>query len=454
MPTSTDRRSFLGQAALAAGSALTLAQQHFVQLDSAQAAEPAAAPAPTSPAERLVLASIGCGGQGSGLARSFASQPDVELAYVVDPDAKRAAELAATIGKITGRAPQQVTDLRRVLDDPAVDAVIVATPDHWHGPATLLALAAGKHVYVEKPCAHNVREGRLMIEASRRAGRVVQVGTQSRSAPAIQRAMKLLHEGAIGEVLVAKAWNSQRRKDIGHATPSEPPPELDYALWQGPAPELPYQANRLHYNWHWWYVYGTGDMGNDGVHELDLARWGLGIEMHPTTITAIGGKLFFDDDQQFPDTQYVAFDYPGDGAVGHRRQLVYEMRLWSPYQQEGFDNGNAFYGTKGMLILGKRTGWQILGPNNELREQMSIDGLGPAHHRNFLDCIKSGARPEADIEIGHYSAALCHLGNIAARLGRQLTFDPAAEQIVGDDDAAALVRRQYRADHWAVPDGV
>jgi predicted dehydrogenase len=235
--------------------------------------------------------------------------------------------------------------------------------------------------------------------------------------------------------------------------PSEAPSGVDYDLWLGPAPAVPFQANRFHYGWHWWYDFGTGDMGNDGVHDLDIARWGLGVETHPTRIAAIGNKYYFDDDQQFPDTQYVSFEYPGDGKAGQRRQLVFEMRIWSPYKQEGHENGNAFYGTEGMLVLGKGSGWQLFGPKNEPRESLKASISGTPHHRNFLECIKTNARPNADIEIGHLSSTLSHLGNIASRIGRTLNFDPQQERIVGDEEADQLVSRAYRAGHWAVPQG-
>ena len=398
---------------------------------------------------KIVLGIIGPGGMGTNLLKSFAAQPDVAVAWVCDPDSERAAKAAQTAEQISGKRPKTEKDLRRVLEDKSVDAVIIATPDHWHAPATILACEAGKHVYVEKPCSHNIREGRLMIQAARRHRRVVQAGTQSRGTLHVRRAMDLLHGGAIGEVLVAKAWNSQHRGSIGRAKPSEPPSHLDFDLWIGPAPFVPYQSNLLPGVWRWWYAFGTGDMGNDGVHDLDLARWGLGVETHPTTISAVGGKYFYDDDQQFPDTQTVVFEYAGEGA--RKRQLIYEQRLWSPYVQEGHENGNAFYGTKGMLILGKHGGWQLFGPKNELREKMSGEVESTPHHRDFLECIRSGSRPNADIEINHLSTTLCHLGNIATRVRRTLTFDPKSEQIMNDREAGALVRREYRQDHWAVP---
>jgi predicted dehydrogenase len=401
---------------------------------------------------KVVLGVIGPGGMGTNLLKSFAAQTDVAIAWVCDPDSERANKAAQATEQISGKRPKTEKDLRRVLEDKSVDAVIIATPDHWHAPATILACDAGKHVYVEKPCAHNIREGRLMIEAARRHKRVVQVGTQSRGTTHVRRAMELLHNGAIGDVLVAKAWNSQRRGSIGRAKPSDPPAHLDFELWVGPAPMVPYQSNLLHGVWRWWYAFGSGDMGNDGVHDLDLARWGLGVETHPSTVTALGGKYFYDDDQQFPDTQTVIFEYAGDGV--RKRQLIYEQRLWSPYVQEGHENGNAFYGTNGMLILGKHSGWQLFGPKNELREKMSGGVENHPHHRDFLDCVKSGRRPNADIEIGHLSATLTHLGNISTRVRRTLTFDPKAEQILHDPEAATLVRREYRKDHWAVPKGV
>jgi predicted dehydrogenase len=190
------------------------------------------------------------------------------------------------------------------------------------------------------------------------------------------------------------------------------------------------------------------------VHDLDIGRWGLGVETHPTTVAALGGKYFFDDDQQFPDTQTVIFEYAAAGKSMRTKQLIFEQRIWSPYVQEGYENGNAFYGTKGMLILGKGGGWQMFGARNQPGEKMSGSPNGPAHHRNFLACLKSGDRPHADIEIGHLSAALCHLGNIATRVGRVLHFDPQTEKITGDDEANKLVRRTYREGHWAVPKGV
>lgn len=400
--------------------------------------------------DKIRLALIGCGGRGSGVAREFASLANVEFAYVCDPDSSRVAD---AVRKLSNQ-PKPVNDFRVALDDKSLDAVIVATPDHWHTPAAILAADAGKHVYVEKPCSHNVREGRLLVEAARRNKAHIQHGTQSRSHDIIVQAKQLLIDGAIGDVLMAKAWNVQRRGEIGHAKPTNPPAGFDYDKWVGPAPMVPFQSNRHHYTWHWWHNFGTGDMGNDGVHELDIARWGLGVDTHPSQVSAIGGKFAFDDDQQFPDTQYACFDYPGDGAVGNRRQLVFEMRLWSRYGLEGVDNGNAFYGTEGWMLLSKRGILKVFDERNRPKPITSERPRLTGHFQNFLDAIRGEDDLRAEIGVGHLSATLCHLGNIAARLGRGFEFDPATEQAVGDDEATSLMRRQYRVGHWAVPKGV
>jgi len=407
-----------------------------------------------SPNHRMVLGFIGPGGMGSHHLNHLVTRKDAVVAWVCDVDGERLAKAAKTVESATGKAPQTTKDLRDILDKKEVDAVFIATPDHWHAPATILACDAGKHVYVEKPCSHNLREGRLMIDAARRNKKVVQVGTQSRSTEHVRQAMELLRNGAIGDVLVAKAWNSQLRGSIGKRQPSEPPQHLDFDLWLGPAPLVQYQSNMLHGIWRWWFDYGCGDIGNDGVHDIDIARWGLGVATHPSTIAALGGKYFFDDDQQWPDTQYIVYEYPGDGKIGHKKQLVFEQRIWSPYVQEGHENGNAFYGTKGMLILGKGSGWQLFGPRNKRVQKGTGSPNVPAHHQNFFDCIRDNKQPNADIEIGHLSAALCHLGNIATRTGRVIHFDPAKEQIIGDEEGNAMVRRKYREGHWAVPKGV
>lgn len=416
-------------------------------------AESSADEKPKQDSDRLPVAVIGPGGMGMAHTNLLATNPAVRVAYVCDVDEQHAARAADAVTKGSGIAPKIVKDMRHILDDKSIKAVWVATPDHWHAPAAILAANAGKHVYVEKPCSHNLREGRLMIEAARRNKVVMQVGTQSRSTAHVIKAMEKLKAGVIGEILVAKAWNSQRRGSIGKQQPSEPPKSLDYDLWLGPVTYRPYQSNFLPGIWRWWYDFGCGDIGNDGVHDIDIARWGLGVESHPDRVVALGGKSYFDDDQQYPDTQYVAYEYAAATKSGKPKQLIFEQRIWSPYVQEGLENGDAYYGTDGMMILGKTGRFQIFGPKNKLIEEST--GGGPdlaAHHQNFLDCIRTGARPNADIEINHLSTALCHLGNIATRTGRVLHFDPKSDQITGDAESSSLLTREYR-DHWARPVG-
>jgi len=435
---STGRRTFLKTAGLGA---------------AAWAATAGQAPAADQP--RVVVAVIGTGGMGSSHVGNLAARKDVQVAYVCDADRNRLQAAAKSVEKASGKAPKAVVDLRRVLEDRAVEAVFIATPDHWHAPAAILALDAGKHVYVEKPCCHNIREGRLMVDAVRRSGRLLQVGTQSRSTACVREGIRRVRGGEIGEVLVAKAWNSQRRGSIGKTQPSQPPAHLDYDAWIGPAPMVPYRANMLPGIWRWWYDFGCGDIGNDGVHDIDVACWGLGVTSHPATAACIGGKYFFDDDQQFPDTQYAVFEYPAEGKTARKRQLIFEQRIWSPYVQEGYENGAAFYGTDGMLIIGHSVGWKLYGPRNKLIAEQTGGADLAAHHQNFLDCIRGRQKPlNADCMAGHLAATLVHLANISARVRRLLQFDPATERILNDDQAAAMVRRKYREGHWAVPKGV
>nr|MDQ3332565.1 Gfo/Idh/MocA family oxidoreductase [Planctomycetota bacterium] len=384
-------------------------------------------------ADRLSVGIIGTGGMGTNHLQLLAARKDIGVAAVCDVDAERLAAAAGHVESATGKRPQATPDLRRVLDDPKIAAVFIATPDHWHAPAALLALAAGKHVYVEKPLCHNVREGRLLVEAVERSGKLLQVGTQSRSSETVRDAIGRVLDGAIGEVLVAKAWNSQRRGSIGKSKPSKPPAQLDFDAWLGPAPQVAYRPNLLHSVWRWWRDFGCGDIGNDGVHDLDVALWGLGVDTHPSTITCLGGKYVFDDDQQFPDTQYAVFEYPRDGKPdGRKKQLVFEQRIWSPYVQEGYENGAAFYGTEGMLVIGHSGGWKLYGPRNALIAERTGPADLAAHHTNFLDAVRGTGQPlNADVAVGHRAAAVVHLANIAARLGRVLRFDPATERVEG-----------------------
>jgi predicted dehydrogenase len=402
--------------------------------------------------DKLNVAVIGIRGRGRSIAASLAGLPEANITSLCDVDENVYPRAAKAVEDKNGSKPPLVKDLRRILDDKSVDAVFIATPDHWHAPATLLACEAGKDVYVEKPASHNLREGRLMVEAARRHKRVVQLGTQSRSRPSTLRAIDYAHSGKIGKVLMAKAWNVQLRENIGHKEDSAVPAGVDFETWTGPAHFLPFNENRFHYKWHWNWNYGTGDMGNDGVHQMDIARWALGVGV-PQRVSGMGRKLFFDDDQQTPDTMNITFEFEGGKA------LLFEMRIWNPYGMEGQDNGVAVYGTEGSVQIGRWVkqswGFRVYDRDGKLAHDESDGHDGPEvhHFQNFFSCIKDRKRPHADIEIGHQSTTLCHLGNIVAKTGRNLRFDGVKEAIAGDHEADSLLRREYRA-HWATPKGV
>jgi len=330
----------------------------------------------------------------------------------------------------------QVEDFRTIIANGDIDTVSVATPDHWHAPIALAAIKAGKHVYVEKPCCHNVREGVLLDAAAKRYNACVQHGTQSRSGPGIRDAVKFLREGNLGKVRMAKAINNQLREPIGRAPDADPPAGVNYDLWLGPAPLRPYTRNRWHYKWHWFWDYGTGDMGNDGIHQVDQARWGLGVG-YPKGVSASGGQLFYDDDHETPDTQVVTFEY--DDCY-----LMYEMRLWTDYKMDGHDNGTVFYGDKGTLEIG-RNGCEVTFIG-EPKKRIGGGADFNANVRNFIDCVKAGdpSGLNAPISEGVISAALCHLGNMATRVGRKLVFDTGTYTCVADAEANKLISREYR----------
>jgi len=366
--------------------------------------------------------------------KAFSSLEDCDVVAVCDVDPKRRARAARELPD--QKRVAQVEDFRTIIDNKDIDTVSVATPDHWHAPIALAAIKAGKHVYVEKPCCHNVREGVLLDAAAKRYNACVQHGTQSRSGPGIRDAVKFLREGNLGKVRMAKAINNQLREPIGRAPDADPPAGVNYDLWLGPAPLRPYTRNRWHYKWHWFWDYGTGDMGNDGIHQVDQARWGLGVG-YPKGVSASGGQLFYDDDHETPDTQVVTFEY--DDCY-----LMYEMRLWTDYKMDGHDNGTVFYGDKGTLEIG-RNGCEVTFIG-EPKKRIGGGADFNANVRNFIDCVKAGdpSGLNAPISEGVISAALCHLGNMATRVGRKLVFDTGTYTCVADAEANKLISREYR----------
>jgi predicted dehydrogenase len=410
-----NRRHFLGASA-AAGLAIA---------GQATASQPAP--------DRVVLGVIGTGGRGTELAQAFQRLPGVEVAYVCDPDQGRADRAAGLVQKISTRAPRVVNDLRRVLDDRAVQAVIVTTCNHWHAPAAILACSAGKHVYVEKPCSHNPREGELLISVARKHKKHIQMGNQRRSMPKVIEAIDLVRTGTIGRAYFAESWYQNNRSTIGRGMPGDVPKGLNYDLWQGPAPRRPFRTNYLHYKWHWFWHWGNGELGNNGIHMIDLCRWGLGVDF-PTRVTSTGGRFRFEDDQETPDTHVVCFQFEG------RKQIMWEGLSCS--RQAGRPYHTLFHGEQGTLAIGDNE-YVIYDQAGKPKTTEPIRGGDTFHFNNFLDAIRRDTRLNSEIEEGHKSTLLCHLGNIAQRTGRNLQCDPRNGQILNDKPAMAYWTREY-----------
>ncbi|MGH7560881.1 MAG: Gfo/Idh/MocA family protein [Gemmatimonadales bacterium] len=405
-----------------------------------------------APSEKVVVGVMGLNGRGIVLARGLARLPGVELACLCDVDAAVLAKSVAAVEGLPARAPKGVADVRRMLDDKAIDAIVIAAPDHWHAPAAILALQAGKHVYLEKPAGHNPREGELLVQAQRKHGRLVQVGTQRRSSPRLQEAMQAIRDGAIGAPYLARAWYANTRGTIGKGKPAPVPATLDYELWQGPAPRTPYRDNLIHYNWHWFLRWGTGEINNNGTHEIDVCRWALGVD-YPVAVLSTGGRHHFADDWEFPDTQEATFEFAGG------KTIIWQGQSCNGLPTHGRARGVAVLGTSGSMIL-DQDGYAVYDLKGTLvREEKAgtptdavnvsaDDTLTGLHLANFVDAVRTGGRLMAPIEDGARTNLLCHLGNIAQQTGRKLRTDPASGHILGDAGAMKLWGRAY-APAWA-----
>jgi predicted dehydrogenase len=380
------------------------------------------------------VAVAGVKGRGWGLVGDFQGVQGVRVVALCDVDGNVLDQQVKKLKEQNGDV-QGYGDHRRMLEDKSIDVVCIATPDHWHVPMAAAAIVAGKDVYVEKPMSHTIAEGRYLVSLARKHGKIVQHGTQSRSSEGITEGIEYLKTGKLGKIRMAKAIDCQLRGPIGREPDSETPPGVNYELWLGPAPKRPFNKNRFHYNWHWFWDYGTGDTGNDGIHQIDIARWGLGVEM-PKAVSCSGTQLFYDDDHQTPDTQVATFEY--DDVY-----LMYEMRLWTPYGLEGHDNGDIFYGDEGTMSIG-RDGWQVTFKNG--KEGPGGQRGSYAHAENFIKAVRSRKASDlyADVEVGHCSATLCHMANIAMRVGRRLKFDAANELFIDDAEANTYLTKQYR----------
>ncbi|MEX2263312.1 MAG: Gfo/Idh/MocA family oxidoreductase [Bryobacteraceae bacterium] len=417
-----NRRYFLAGSAVAAGSAL----------------------ASVNGAIRVAI--VGVRGRGGAHIKGYANQPNVEIAAICDVDETVLNKRVAEVEQLKKKRPAAFTDFRELLEDKSIDAVSIATPNHQHTLQTIWACQAGKDVYVEKPCSHNIFESQQIVAAARKYNRIVAHGSQSRSSEALQEAMQKMNEGLIGDVYMARGLCYKWRDTIGR-TPDEPTPAgVHYDLWQGPAQERPFSKNRFHYNWHWNWAYGNGDFGNQGIHQLDIARWGLGVK-HPAKISSMGGHFMFDDDQETPNTQVVTYEF---NEGGRKRFMVFEVRHWMSNHEAGIGDGdgsntvgNIFYGSKGYLAIDGAGYKTYLGKSQEPGPSRSGGG---DHFANFLSAVRSRKPSDlnAEVEEGATSCTLMHLGNIAYRLGRTINFDAASMKCSGDDKANKMFTRKYR----------
>jgi len=422
-----ERRNFLKQtAAFAAGASLIGASRAWAGAN-----------------DRIRVAILGMGVRGGQHAQAVARFKDVEIAAICDPDEKRLAEWTTKVQSLTGKKPASFYDLRKIMDDKTIDAVMISTCNHWHALSAIYACQAGKHVYVEKPVMHNLSEGRKMVEAARKYNRIVQGGTQRRSFGRHRKAIQLLREGVIGDLYLARWIMLGFRGSIGFKEPKAPPKWLHWPEWRGPAPEQPYHENLVHYNWHWFWDFGNGEMGNNGSHSLDVARWGLNKGL-PSRIHSVGGRFGYKDQAQTPNTQTVTFRWD-DGTM-----MTGEIRnLYTPEE-----DGIFFHGSKGYMRLGDSKCEIYLGgsktaePDVEPLEQID-------HPRNFFDAIRKGDRAllNADIEETYLSCAMCEMANISYRVGRELLWDNEDGEFKHDREANRLMTRKATKP-FVVPDRV
>ena len=398
--------------------------------------------------DRIIMGVMGVNGRGKKMAANFALQKNTEVLYICDVEDKALQKGVDAVKKAVGKAPKVEKDIRKMLEVKEIDGVYLAPPDHWHVPATIMSCVAGKHVYVEKPLSHNPAEGEMAIEAARKYKRVVQMGAQRRSWKKLSEGIKELQGGVIGNVYMAKTWYTNNRKSIGIGKVAPVPSNLDFELWQGPAPRRPYKDNLVHYNWHWNWHWGTGEALNNGTHEIDVARWGLGLDF-PSKVNSVGGRYRFKDDWETPDTQIITFESNKGASV------IWEGRSCNGSLVEGADRGVIFYGDNGTMRTGN-DGYAIYDLDDklitEVKPEIVVDGrdttspssiLDMPHIENYLSCIRNGGTPNADVEIGYKSTLWVQLGNIAQRIGRSINIDQGNGHVLSDPKAMELWGREY-----------
>jgi predicted dehydrogenase len=434
-----NRREFLdGLAVGAAGLAIRSSARSYGQILGANS--------------RLNFAVIGLNSRGyAHLSSLKANKQSACISHVCDVDSKILEKFAAATQRELGSAPATEKDFRKILAQKDVDAISIASPDHWHTPMAIAGLQAGKHVYVEKPCSHNPAEGALLVEAQKKYGKVVQMGTQQRSSPHTIEIVDKIHGGLIGRAYYAKAWYSNTRKSIGYGKPAPVPAQLDWELWQGPAPRRPYTDNVQPYNWHWFRTYGTGEALNNGTHEVDVCRWALDVD-YPQRVTSTGGRYQFKDDWQFYDTLVTSFDYPD-------KMISWEGKSCSGMKFYNRDRGAAIMGTTGTVLV-DRDGYEIYDLNGKKTSEFKTgkatgssdlvgrDSMTDAHFANFIAAIRSGEKLNAPIAVGNVSVTMLQLSNIAWEVNRELQIDTQDGKIQGDAPAMKMWGREYEKG-WA-----
>jgi predicted dehydrogenase len=398
--------------------------------------------------ERIQVGVMGVNNRGLALANNFASQPNCKVIHISDVDSRASEKCIASVEKKQNHKPVNTPDFRKALEDKELDALVIAAPDFWHATATIMACKAGKHVYVEKPCSYDPNEGELLVQASRKYKTVIQMGNQRRSWPNIIKAMQELRSGVIGRVYFGKGWYANNRLDIGKGKQTEVPAWLNYELWQGPVPRRPFRDNLVHYNWHWFWHWGTGEAVGNGVHMLDMLRWGMGVD-YPVRVTSSGGRYRYQDDWETPDTQIITLDFPNNSSI------LWEARSCNGHGVDGIAVGVTFYGEGGSLTI-NGNGYTIYDLKSAVVKEVKegdgmnlLDKTNPSqnldsiHFQNFFDGIKTGASLNGDIPNGHISTLLCQLGNIAWRTGEMLQTDPKNGHILNSPKAMKLWKRDY-----------
>jgi predicted dehydrogenase len=397
---------------------------------------------------KIRISVMGVNSRGKALADNYASQPNSEVLHICDVDSRAREKCIASVNQIQGRQPQGVGDFRRSLESKNIDVMVIAAPDHWHAPAALLALQAGKHVYVEKPCSHNPAEGEMLIKAAGIYGKVIQMGNQRRSYPNVIKAIQELRDGTIGRPYLGKGWYTNNRGPIGIGKEVPVPDWLDWNLWQGPAPRKAYKDNIVHYNWHWFWHWGTGEALNNGTHMVDLLRLGLDVD-YPTKVSSSGGRYRYHDDWETPDTQVINFEF------GNNQAMTWEGRSCNGKTIEGNTVGALFYGENGSLLIDGNA-YTVFDLQSkvvkEVKNEKVVDSrnlsnpagdLDSLHIQNFFAAITSGGKLNSDIDSGHKSTLLVQLGNISQRVGRTLNIDAQNGHILNDKEAMQFWSRSY-----------